>query len=71
MNFVIPNHFKIGINCNIIIDSSCRSVSKSGRLVMRCSVSDWRTYQAAREERHRKLVAHVKRNTPKNVCLLN
>uniref|UniRef100_A0A915Q884 Uncharacterized protein n=1 Tax=Setaria digitata TaxID=48799 RepID=A0A915Q884_9BILA len=46
--------------------SSCRSVSLSGRLVMQCSVSDWRGYRAVREERHRKLVATIKRNAAKN-----
>lgn len=51
-----------------IIDSNCRSVSISGRLAMQCSISDWRGYRAGREEKHRKLVANVKRNAAKNVC---
>uniref|UniRef100_A0A158Q7D9 TPR_REGION domain-containing protein n=1 Tax=Elaeophora elaphi TaxID=1147741 RepID=A0A158Q7D9_9BILA len=52
-------------------DSSCRSVSISDRLVMQCSVSDWRSYRAVREERHRKLLANVKRNAAKNALKYN
>ncbi|CAG9532258.1 unnamed protein product [Cercopithifilaria johnstoni] len=51
--------------------SNCRSVSISGCLVMRCTVSDWRSYQAVREEKHRKLVANVKRNVAKNTLKHN
>ncbi|KAL3984668.1 hypothetical protein ACH3XW_35480 [Acanthocheilonema viteae] len=46
--------------------SSCRSVPIANRLVMQCSVSDWRNYRAAREEKHRKLIANIKRNAAKN-----
>ncbi|VDO10217.1 unnamed protein product [Brugia timori] len=51
--------------------SNCRSVLVSGRLVMHCSVSDWRNYRAVREEKHRKLVASVKRNAAKNAPKYN
>lgn len=71
MHFAFPNHVEIyALIGTLVIDSSCRSVSISGRLVMQCSVSDWRSYRAVREERHRKLVTNVKRNAAKNVCLL-
>ncbi|OZC12323.1 hypothetical protein X798_00845 [Onchocerca flexuosa] len=63
--------FRIMPEICMLIDSYCRSLSLSGRLVMQCTVSDWRSYRAVREERHRKLVANFKRNAAKNACLLN
>ncbi|VDK87885.1 unnamed protein product, partial [Litomosoides sigmodontis] len=51
--------------------SNCHSVSISGRLAMQCSVSDWRSYRAVREEKHRKLVANIKRNAAKNMPKYN
>ncbi|VDN07175.1 unnamed protein product [Thelazia callipaeda] len=47
--------------------SSCRSVSLSGYLSLQCSVSDWRRYQTAREDRYRKLLANIKRSGAKNI----
>ncbi|MCP9262764.1 Tetratricopeptide repeat protein 17 [Dirofilaria immitis] len=51
--------------------SNCRSVSLSGRLVMRCSISDWPSYRTIRDEKYRKLVANARRNAAKNAPKYN